>query len=316
MNKEKGILGFDELHAKLAPTYEQVETKRKELLGKVRNKVFLWCGITAAVSLGVTVALKVPVLWTLFIVFILTFIVYTIVIRKSARAFSGLYKSDVIGEFVRHLIEEGSYVPDDGISENVFCKCGLFSTIPDRYGCEDLISGRIGKTQIWFSEVHAEEKHVTTDSDGNREERWRDIFRGVIFVGDFNKNFNGRTVVSRNTWLKLGRNKNRVRLEDPEFEKVFDVYADDQIEARYLLTPAMMNRLKELDRKFKGKGVTVSFWDSNVVIAVNDKVNYFEASIWRKANNEKTLRREYEMISAFADIVHDLNLNMRIWQKE
>ena len=31
-----------------------------------------------------------------------------------------------------------------------------------------------------------------------------------------------------------------IKLEDPEFEKLFAVYGDDQIEARYILTPALM----------------------------------------------------------------------------
>lgn len=41
-----------------------------------------------------------------------------------------------------------------------------------------------------------------------------------------------------------------VYLEDPEFERLFVVYADDEVEARKVLTPAMMRRLTELRRSF------------------------------------------------------------------
>lgn len=41
-----------------------------------------------------------------------------------------------------------------------------------------------------------------------------------------------------------------VHLEDPEFEKLFTVYADDEIEARMVLTPAMMRRLTSLRKNF------------------------------------------------------------------
>jgi hypothetical protein len=37
-----------------------------------------------------------------------------------------------------------------------------------------------------------------------------------------------------------------VRLENPEFERRFEVYSDDQIEARALLTPAFMDRFTAL----------------------------------------------------------------------
>lgn len=41
-----------------------------------------------------------------------------------------------------------------------------------------------------------------------------------------------------------------VHLEDPEFEKLFVVYADNEVEARMILTPAMMRRLTELRNSF------------------------------------------------------------------
>ena len=38
-----------------------------------------------------------------------------------------------------------------------------------------------------------------------------------------------------------------MKLENPDFEKTFDVYSTDQIEARYLLSPSMMERLLALE---------------------------------------------------------------------
>ena len=72
-------------------------------------------------------------------------------------------------------------------------------------------------------------------------------------MADFNKNFNGHTVVLPDTAEKiLGKfgqslqsmssRGELVKLEDPEFEKEFCVYGDDQVEARYILSPALMKR--------------------------------------------------------------------------
>lgn len=49
-----------------------------------------------------------------------------------------------------------------------------------------------------------------------------------------------------------------VHLEDPEFENLFAVYADDEVEARMVLTPAMMRRMTEL-RKYFNRDLMLSF---------------------------------------------------------
>ena len=70
----------------------------------------------------------------------------------------------------------------------------LFSTSPDRYRSEDLICGKIDKTSFICSEIIAEEKRVTTDSKGRRQEHWIDIFRGFLFYSRLQQNFQGQTV--------------------------------------------------------------------------------------------------------------------------
>ena len=82
----------------------------------------------------------------------------------------------------------------------------------------------------------------------------RTIFQGLFIHLTMNKNFSGKTIVQADAggvgnWLrdKLG-GMDTVNLEDPRFEKIFEVYSDDQIEARYLLTTSFMERLVEPER--------------------------------------------------------------------
>ena len=58
-------------------------------------------------------------------------------------------------------------------------------------------------------------------------------------------------------------------MEDPEFQKQFEVYCDDQITARYVLTPAFMQRLKKLNERHKGQ-VYIAINKYNIVIATNE----------------------------------------------
>lgn len=54
-------------------------------------------------------------------------------------------------------------------------------------------------------------------------------------------------------FYKKNKSKNRVNLENIEFEKEFDVYCDDQILARQILTPAFMYRIYDYVNKINKK---------------------------------------------------------------
>ena len=136
-----------------------------------------------------------------------------------------------------------------------------------------------------------------------------------LVKGASKKDFQGHTTILRNSLFKLSSSGSRVKLENPDFEKTFDVYSTDQIEARYLLSPSMMERLLALDREFN-RNITISFRDSNILIAIPESRNHFEASIWKPMDDLSQLKNDFSMIHALVSIVEDLNLNTRIWSKK
>ena len=88
----------------------------------------------------------------------------------------------------------------------------------------------------------------------------RIVFNGLLAELSFPGRFSGVTVVAKDGGL-LGNTLRafvqasgleRVRLEDPRFEERYQVYSGDQISARALLTPAVMERLMELERHTQG----------------------------------------------------------------
>jgi len=140
------------------------------------------------------------------------------------------YKKLVIGEIVKFVEPSLSYQPASGIAQSKYMMSGIFTTIPDRYSSEDYISGKIDKTEIEFSEVHSQYKTEHTDSKGHKRTQWHTIFRGMFVISDFNKEFQGRTVILPDFAEKflgfIGQtlqswNMSRdqlIKLEDPDFE--------------------------------------------------------------------------------------------------
>ena len=70
----------------------------------------------------------------------------------------------------------------------------------------------------------------------------------------------------------------RVNLEDIVFSKKWKVYADDQVEARYVLTPALMERMLAVKKLFHGNRLDFSFWGNNLLIAVHTNKDMFETT--------------------------------------
>ncbi|MBC6110064.1 DUF3137 domain-containing protein [Pedobacter fastidiosus] len=245
-------------------------------------------------------------------------------ISDELNAYKDSFKRDVIGSALKNLDQSLTIDPYKGIYEQEFIDAQLFKTDPDRYKTEDLVCGTAGKTGFYFAEVHAEYKTEVQTKNGTRTE-WHDIFKGIIFVADFNKNFNGITIVrpkdigsSIGAWFSknlfsFGDN-DVVQLENPTFCKEFITYANDQVEARYILTPAMMERILELNRRAKYT-VTLSFISSKMYIGFPLDRNYFEAPIFKTLLNPELLDEDISTINFMYDIIKELDLNTRIWGK-
>jgi uncharacterized membrane protein YbaN (DUF454 family) len=246
-------------------------------------------------------------------------------ISDALNTYKNTYKNDVIGAALKFLDESLSISPDQGIEASEFMYTQLFSTTPDRYKTEDLVTGCAGKTRFYFAEVHAEYKTVTQTKNGTRTE-WHDIFKGIIFAADFNKRFNGVTIVKPKdfgaafgAWFSKNLfsfgSKDVVQLENTEFDKTFVTHGSDQVESRYILTPAMMERVLNLNHQTK-YNISLSFIESRMYIAFPLNRNYFEAPVFKSLLSPETVNEDITTIKFMYDIVKELDLNTRIWGKE
>ncbi len=107
-------------------------------------------------------------------------------------------------------------------------------------------------------------------------------FRGMFCWLKFNKKLNGHTVVlTNNQHEKLNRffsshfkQEQRIHLEDPRFTDAFIVYSTDQVEARYVLSTAIMERIVALKAVFN-QPILVSFQHHQLYLAVQNEHGLF-----------------------------------------
>lgn len=70
----------------------------------------------------------------------------------------------------------------------------------------------------------------------------------------------------------------KVVLEGLPFMKKWRVLTDNQVEARYILTPVFMEKMLEIKRLFRGKHIDFSFWNNKLLIAVHTRKDMFETT--------------------------------------
>ena len=104
-------------------------------------------------------------------------------------------------------------------------------------------------------------------------------------------------------------------MENIEFEKEFVVYASDQVEARYVLSTKLLQRILDFKNK-TGNKIYVSFIDSNVFIAISLNKNLFEVSYFKSLLNRGVIDSFNSYLELCVGIVGDLDLNTRIWTKK
>ncbi|MBS9784258.1 DUF3137 domain-containing protein [Candidatus Gracilibacteria bacterium] len=106
------------------------------------------------------------------------------------------------------------------------------------------------------------------------------------------------------TWFK---NKKRlVRLENADFEKKFEVYCDDQIESRKVLTPDFMYRIYDYTNKIdKNRKYSLYFKDDYIYIKFDVSSDFLEISAFKSLLKNLTQYVEFYLemknISALAD---------------
>jgi len=256
---------------------------------------------------------------------ILTGIIAFIAVSIISKNYRQNFKNKIISKIAGSVDENLVYTPEGTVSREEFTNSGIFQKYCNNYHGEDHFKGKMGKTAFEFSEVVG--KHVTSTGTGsNKKQHQHLIFRGIFFVADFNKNFNGYTVVLPDTAErmlgKFGQSLQSmssrgqlVKLEDHEFEKVFCVYSDDQVEARYILSTSLMKRIVEFKRKWDTK-IYLSFRDSKVYIAISMNKNLFETRLFKTVQDYNLIEENIQFLILITNIVDDLNLNTRIWTKQ
>lgn len=101
-----------------------------------------------------------------------------------------------------------------------------------------------------------------------------------------------------------------LKLEDISFDKRFKVYSEDQIEGRYLVTPAFMDRLYNLQTAFGVDNIKCSFYDDKIMFAISTNKDLFElGNLYQPFG--KSVEEFYDEIASIYEMIDYFKLNER-----
>ena len=96
----------------------------------------------------------------------------------------------------------------------------------------------------------------------------------------------------------------KITLEDVIFNRIYDAYSDDEVEARFLLNPVFMEKLSSLKKLCGGRNIDVSFFVDNMVVMIESNGDAFRlGSIFSPIDNEEQFFRLYNEIITIIDLV-------------
>lgn len=228
-------------------------------------------------------------------------------VHQSINAYCASIKSDIFPNILSFL-GDYDYFPTGNTDISSFVDSSIIPKY-DRASHEDEIIGQYKGVGIKLFETHLETEHYSKNGKS-----YQTRFKGVVISLDMNKEFLGKTIVKRDkgsirNWFTAKGNKDldNVRLENPNFEKKFEVFSSDQVEARYLLTTVFMERLLELQNNFGGTSLECSFFGNKLLIMIAVNKNLFEPGpIYEPENfvdDAQNLLKEMNDIFAIIDLL-------------
>lgn len=176
-----------------------------------------------------------------------------------------------------------------------FTGLGLVEARSDSREYEDLFAGERQGASFQLYEAR-----IVRGTGKNR----RTVFAGQLLRIAFPKKFLGTTIINRDIakWSKPAGFQ-KVGLESSEFERIFEVFGTDQVEARFLVHPVFMEKLIALETAMLGRNLRCAFDDGDLLVAVEGG-NLFEIiDVFKPLPNREQTKKGIAELQAVLNLI-------------
>ena len=238
-------------------------------------------------------------------------IIGVLLMMRSEIKIKNTISGDIVNGIVNEVLDNAIYAASYRLSDEIIVSSHMVLPQPyDKISGSDFINGEYKGLLLKMSDIDLT-RRVSTGDDEETDER---VFDGQWLMCDFGKALSGEVHVSQITKsMPDSVKRQRIRMENEQFNEKFVVTADDPEEAFYVLTPHMMEYILSLEKKNKGIIYMSFLRDGKFHIAVNSGEDFFE--LGKKEPDYETLRQIFlDQLRWYTDIIDVLRLEPNLYK--
>ncbi len=243
-------------------------------------------------------------------------IVYSILMYKSImRSHRAEVKQSILSGIASFIDPSLEYKADGRISNLDIAVSSFFERgmATDMTG-EDFMSGHVHGLLFKCSEIQTPRFSIGfLEGDFTRTPIRFQKYRGLFAVIELPKVLNADCYILPNS-LRGKANRQftpvarleRVKLEDPAFERYFNAYATDQVQSRTVLTTKLINDITMLRQKL-GSDIMLCILGNKLYIAVTTSKDLFEPNVYKTYLNAEYTRESLKELNIIVHLVKDIS---------
>lgn len=229
---------------------------------------------------------------------------------KVERKYFQLIMKKIFSTYIAQLVDKLAWTNKNIISgETIYDKCGL-NTFQYIKPVDDAFVGTMSGIPVAIQEL-----------DLKLELYSKDKMRGIAIALTVGNNYKSHTIVKQRFGQRIrpfaesNEHLEKVVLEDIEFNKKYEVYSSDQIEARYLLNPVFMEKISGIQELYKAQFVELAIYKGNILLLLNTENSIFdfnyEELYYPFYNHKTSFNSLYYDLKSVKDFVEYLKLNIK-----
>lgn len=230
-------------------------------------------------------------------------IFYTSITRRKIRlAYEKTYKEVLVAPALAKSFQNYTYRPEEGFSKNEIMGLGLWNENKGscKVSSEDFLTGT-------YKGVYCEQCDLTVYIRRKNDNNYCPVFNGCISKFRFKKNITGRLII-----MSYGMGLNfsfdglsDIKTENQEFNRKFNIYAEDGHDAFYVLTPHFMEYLLNLHKTVPGKTTTSYTLSGDMAVIFNgNTMNILRGNV---RMFEIPQGKDFDYFKIKQDIINDMN---------
>lgn len=305
--------------------FDKLEKMRKNIVLKKRvmffcnkvNSIFLIIFSMCFVVMFIVRDMETFMIISIFLflplyVSVAIYILLSHVINADVIKYTNMFKNVITYRLFNEIFTGVVYNPNIGFEKSVIEET-LMAKIGDIYDSSDYVCAKYKNVNFQMSNARIVRVYHSSDGD-----QYKTMFFGQWLILDFNKKIvSDVQVVEKNFWpfstdaniSKLDLQK--VETEDALFNEIFNIYAENEYDTFYVLTPHIMEKIIKL-REIINKKLLFCFSNNKLYIGIQNDRFLFTHNIDNELDLEQeknNIIRDMKIITDFVDIL-DLDINV------